>query len=151
MEKYSVFLFLSIVTTGVLLAQSRIRESDLEGTTWKMVFDIEHEAKDDADTAFERIILSAVDGLLDEIHVYFEFLEDNRMIVWVDAFGVEDEEEDSEWYVNRRGELIMGDADSVSADNTIWMRDGSRISAYKKKRGRLKRSDEIYLKRVRRR
>lgn len=151
MKKYFVFLFLSIVTTGVLLAQSRLRESDLEGTTWKMVFDIEHEAKEDAHTAFERIVLSAVGGLMDEIHVYFEFLEDNRMIVWVDAFGVEDEEEDSEWYVNKRGQLIMGDSDSFSSDDTIWMRDGSRISAYKMKRGRLKRSDEIYLKRVRQR
>ncbi len=151
MKKFFVFLFLSIVATGVLLAQSRLREGDLEGTTWKMVFDLDHEAKDDADTAFERIILSAVDGLMDEIHVYFEFLEDNCMIVWVDAFGVEEEEEDSDWYVNGRGQLIMGDSDSYSSDDTIWMKDGNRISAYKKKRGRLKKSDEIYLKLVRRR
>ncbi len=73
------------------------------------------------------------------------------MIVWVDVFGVEDEEEDSDWYVNKRGQLIMGDSEGYSSDDTIWMRDGRRISAYKKKRGRLKKTDEIYLKRVRRR
>ena len=132
-------------------AQDRVRERDLEGTTWKMVFDIDNEhERADADNAFERIILSAVDGLLDEIDVYFEFDRKGRMSIWVGAFGDDEEEEErSEWRITRDGYLELGDSDTFESDDTVWMRDGDLLIPFERKRsGRLERERAIYLKRV---
>ena len=131
-------------------AQDRIRTRDLEGTTWKMVFDIDNEhQKKEADNAFERIVLSAVDGLLDEIDVYFEFGKRGHLTVWVNVFGDEDEEERSDWYIDDDGRLVLGDTDSFDSDDTVWLRDGDRLIPFEKdRRGRLEREDAIYLKRI---
>lgn len=132
-------------------AQDRLREKDLEGTTWKMVFDLDNEReKAEADNAFERIVLSAVDGLLDEIDVYFEFDRRGRMSIWVGAFGDDEEEEErSDWRITRDGYLELGDSDSFDSDDTVWMRDGDLLIPFERKRnGRLEREQAIYLKRV---
>jgi len=132
-------------TVTTIQAQDRVREKDLVGTTWKMVFDLDEEA----DTAFERVILNAVDGLLDEIDIYFEFHDDYEMTVWAGAFGDEEEEEDGEWYINDHGQLFLDDTDHVDADDNIWLRDGNRLIPYERKRGRLVRKDDVYLRKVR--
>ncbi len=145
MKRFLMILTLIGFTATTVQSQDRVRERDLVGTTWKMVFDLDEEA----DGAFERVILNAVDGLLDEIDIYFEFHDDNEMTVWAGAFGDEEEEEDGEWYINGRGQLFLDDTDHVDADDNVWMRDGDRLIPFERKRGRLVRKDEVYLKRVR--
>ena len=143
----AIALFLAVSVQ----AQDRLREKDLEGTTWKMVFDLDNEReKAEADNAFERIILSAVDGLLDEIDVYFEFDRRGRLSIWVGAFGDDEEEEErSDWRITRDGYLELGDSDSFDSDDTIWMRDGDRLIPFERKRnGRLERESAIYMKLV---
>lgn len=142
----AIALFLAVSVQ----AQDRVREKDLEGTTWKMVFDLDNEQeREEADNAFERIILSAVDGLLDEIDIYFEFDRRGRMSIWVGAFGDSEEEELSDWRVTRDGYLELGDTDSFDTDDTVWKRDGDRLIPYERtRRGRLEREHAVYLKRV---
>jgi len=156
----SLLLLCTLATT--LQAQDRVREDDLVGTTWKMVFELEEEA----DNVFERIVLNAVDGIMDEIDIYFEFYEDNEMTVSARAFGEDDDDEDeSEWYINGRGQLIIEGSDhrhdrndrsdrkirnNRDDDDTVWMREGKRLIPYELERGRLVRQDEFHLIRVRR-
>lgn len=131
-------------------AQDRLRDRHLEGTTWKMVFDIDNDRKKkEADNAFERIVLSAVDGFMDEIDIYFEFGRRGELTVLVNIFGDEDEEEPSHWRISDEGYLELGDTDSFQYDDTVWMRYGDRLIPFERKRnGRLEREDAIYLKRV---
>ncbi len=131
-------------------AQDRLRTRDLEGTTWKMVFDIDNrEAKEEADNPFARIVLSAVDGLLDEIDIYFEFSRKGHLSVWVGVFGEEEEDERSDWRINQDGQLEFGETDSFEVDDTVWLRYGDRLVPFERKRGgRLERQNAVYLKRV---
>lgn len=148
-------VLLLLAMTALLLpapshAQDRLRERDLEGTTWKMVFDLDNDReKKKADNAFERIILSAVDGFMDEIDIYFEFGRRGSLTVWVDVFGDEEEEEASDWRISGDGHLEMGDTDSFRYDDTVWLRYGDRLIPFERKRGgRLEREESVYLKRV---
>ena len=87
---------LSAIALAILLivpasnAQDRVRERDLEGTVWKMEFNL----KEEGDGAFERIILNAVDGLMDEIDIQLEFGKRGHLSVWVDAFSRDEDEEE---------------------------------------------------------
>lgn len=140
-----------LLVASSAMAQDRLRHRDLEGTTWKMVFDLDNKrTKAEADNAFERIVLSAVDGLLDEIDVYFTFDKRGRMTIQAGAFGVDEEEEErSEWFINDDGQLELGDSKSISYDDTVWLRYGDRLVPFERQRnGRLERENAIYLKRV---
>lgn len=152
MKRISVTLLLAVLLLPSLAkAQDRLRDRHLEGTTWKLVFDLDNDReKKEADNAFERIILSAVDGFMDEIDIYFEFGRRGDMSVWVNIFGGEEEEEVSHWRINKDGQLELGDTDSFQSDNdTVWLRYGDRLVPFEKKRGgRLEREASIYLKRV---
>lgn len=150
MKKGIILGAIALLLVVSVQAQDRVREKDLEGTTWKMVFDLDNEQeREEADNAFERIILSAVDGLLDEIDIYFEFDRRGRMSIWVGAFGDSEEEELSDWRVTRDGYLELGDTDSFDTDDTVWKRDGDRLIPYERtRRGRLEREHAVYLKRV---
>lgn len=150
MKKGIILGAIALLLVVSVQAQDRIREKDLEGTTWKMVFDLDNEQeREEAGNAFERIILSAVDGLLDEIDIYFEFDRRGRMSIWVGAFGDSEEEELSDWRVTRDGYLELGDTDSFDTDDTVWKRDGDRLIPYERtRRGRLEREHAVYLKRV---
>lgn len=150
MKKGILLGALALVLATSVSAQDRIREKDLEGTTWKLIFDIDNEReKAEADNAFERIVLSAVDGLLDEIDVYFEFDRKGRMSIWIGAFGEEDEEERSDWRITRDGYLELGDTEDFTSDDTVWLRDGDRLIPYDRdRRGRLERESAVYLKRI---
>lgn len=131
-------------------AQDRLRDRHLEGTRWKMVFDLDSDRKKkEADNAFERIVLSAVDGFMDEIDIHLEFGRRGALTVLVNVFGEEDEEETSHWRISDDGYLELGDSDSFQYDDTVWMRYGDRLIPFERKRnGRLEREDAIYLKRV---
>lgn len=149
--KSTLLLSAFLLMASSVLAQDRIRTRDLEGTTWKMVFDLDNkQTKAEADNALERIVLNAVDGLLDEIDVTFTFEKRGRLTIMAGAFGnKEDESEHSDWFINDNGQLELGDSKSISSDDTVWLRDGDRLVAFKRKRnGRLEREHAIYLKRV---
>lgn len=126
--------------------QSPVRSNQLEGSTWKLVVEID----DDADTAFGRAIINAVDGFLEEIDIYMEFKSRNRLKVTVDAFG-DLEVEYSEWHVDKEGRLHLGDTDHFESDDSVWMFEGRKLRNYEYDSfdDRLER-DNVYLKRVRR-
>ena len=142
---------LSAIALAILLivpasnAQDRVRERDLEGTVWKMEFNL----KEEGDGAFERIILNAVDGLMDEIDIQLEFGKRGHLSVWVDAFSRDEDEEEGDWRINRDGQLVLGDADCFSSDDTVWMLDGDLLVPFEWEKGRLERGDAISLRRIR--
>jgi len=146
MKRFSLAALMLLISASSVLAQDRVRMRDVEDSVWKLEFDL----KSDADNALERVFLNAVDGLMDEIDIYFEFRDRGRLDVHVSAFGDEEDGERSDWHINRRGQLILGDSDHFDSDDTIWMREGDRLVPYEEKRGKLEREDSIYLKRVRR-
>lgn len=149
--KSTLLLSAFLLLASSVLAQDRLRTRDVEGTTWKMVFDLDNkQTKAEADNAFERIVLSAVDGLLDEIDVTFTFKKRGRLTIMAGAFGnEEDESEHSDWFINDDGQLELGDSKSMSSDDTVWLREGDRLVAFERKRnGRLEREHAIHLKRV---
>jgi hypothetical protein len=147
---WAILAMTALLLPATSNAQDRLRERDLEGTTWKMVFDFDNDReKKEADNAFERIILSAVDGFMDEIDIYFEFGRRGNLTVWVNVFGDEDEEEGSDWRISSDGHLEMGETDSFQYDDTVWLRYGDRLIPFERKRGgRLERENSVYLKRV---
>jgi hypothetical protein len=122
---------------GFVNAQyKKVKEKDVIGT-WRLVIDVDMEKIedeiDDEDNAFARIVIRSVsglvDGILDNLDIYFEFKEGGRLKVMVDAFGVDDVEY-TEWSINRRGELIIEDTDSFQSDDEYWMFDGDLLVAY---------------------
>ena len=123
---FGLLLILGL-TTGQLLAQDKVREKDIAGKTWKLKIDIDDELQDeidDADSAFERLIIKSVsgfvDGILDGIDIYFEFQDDNELKITVDAFG-DTEVEYTNWYINRDGALVIDDTDHFESDDEIWL------------------------------
>lgn len=139
-----ILLALFIFTHAVSYAQSRVKDRDLRGT-WELVFNIDEAAE----TATERVILNAVDGLLDEIEIQMVFEEDNITRVMVNAFG-EEEVEYSDWEINNKGQLLLGDTEHFqSDDDRVWMFDKGKLFAYERgRKGELEKVTEIYMKRI---
>lgn len=137
----SIFL---IFASTVANAQSRVKARDLKGT-WELVFNIDEAAE----TATERVILNAVDGFLDEIEIQMVFEEDNRTRVMVNAFG-EEEIEYSDWEINNKGQLLLGDTEHFqSDDDRVWMFDKGKLFAYERgRKGTLEKVTEVYMKRI---
>lgn len=147
------FCLLLFFSASVVSAQVRVHPKDLQGT-WKMEINIDSEDlddDDDEDSALERIITNAVDGVLDEIDIYMEFNKNNELKTTVDAFG-EKEVEYSEWHINDKGELILGDTEHVQSGDSIWMFDGKYLASYEyNRRGKLvKDSENVLIRRVKR-
>ncbi len=135
---------LALFSVGTVHGQERVEAGELEGV-WRLVFNID----EGGETAMERVILNAVDGLLDEVNVRFEFKPGGTMLVYAEAFGDADEEK-SRWSINPEGELLLGDNEHVDIDDTVWLRDGSRLVAYEYgEDGRGERKDGIFMERVR--
>ena len=63
MKRVLILLALIGTVASSVTAQDRVHEKDLVGTSWEMVFDLEEEG----DNLFERMALSAVSGILDEV------------------------------------------------------------------------------------
>lgn len=145
MKSLAAFALALLFLVPLSNAQDRVRERDLEGTVWKMEFNL----REEGEGALERIILNAVDGIMDEIDIQLEFGKRGNLVVWVNAFDKDDEDETGEWYINRDGQLVLGDTDSFSSDHNVWMFDGDRLVPFEEKRGRLERSDAVSLRRVR--
>lgn len=140
------------------MAQKSVKENDLKGV-WKLVIDINKEeiARDieDEDNVlaeiFAKSVTSAVFGIIEEIDIRFEFLPDNRLRVETNVFG-ESDVEYSDWYINRDGELIIGDTDNVNVnsddDDDYWLKDGDHLVAYDRDESDRGKTKEVYLKRV---
>ena len=121
--KQTIVILLFLMPVSVF-AQSKVQEKHLDGT-WKLYLNL----KENAETAGERVVLNAVDGFLAEIDLEFTFASNNELRIDVNAFGSE-EIEYSEWMINDRGELVLGDIDQVDLEDTVWLREGERIQAY---------------------
>jgi len=137
MKKLILIVPLLFVVVFANAQNRKVKERDLIGT-WRLVIDIDmdkiEDEMDEEDNVFARIVLRSVsglvDGILDEIDIYFEFQDSGRLKVMVEVFG-EDEVEYSEWYINRRGELIIEDTDSFNtSDDDYWMFEGELLVAY---------------------
>jgi len=113
-------LILAIVFTAN--AQKKVKYSDIAGKQWKLTIDIGDEIEkelDDNDSFFERIVIKSVSGLvenvLDEIDIYFEFQENNRLKVSTHVFG-EEESDYTSWKIVR-GALVIDDSDNFKTDS----------------------------------
>lgn len=124
-------------------AQSSVRAKYLTGQ-WRMVIDVD----EDAESPIERIGLKLAHGVLDEVDIRFEFLPDNVLRITTNVFG-EAEVEYSEWRINDRNELVLGDSKRISAENTVWMFHEGRLAAYKYRDGVRKQSERLYLEVIR--
>jgi hypothetical protein len=127
---FSLTLFLSF---GALLAQEKLTDKKLIGT-WKLEIDIE-DAMQEAEEEMEEegnllgeIILSGVsgmvEGIMDNIDIYFEFKKGGDVIIYVNSFDESDEEEISTWYINKKGHLIIEGTESNKVnieDSDYWI------------------------------
>ncbi|MEM8483898.1 MAG: hypothetical protein AAF564_00030 [Bacteroidota bacterium] len=138
-----LFLFAGITVAN---AQTRVHYKDLSGT-WKLEITLDEKDLEE-NSAWDRIVSKTVDGVLDEINIYFEFKRENELRVVVDAFG-EKEVEYSEWHIDD-GALYFGDGENFDMDDNIWMFDGRNLAAYTEdRRGKLvKDNQNVYLHRV---
>ena len=118
-------LLLAVLGIGLTSYAQRVKEKDVLGT-WKLIINIEEEMEreaEEADTMLEEVIINAVsgfvDGILDDIDIYFDFREDNEVKITVYAYD-EKETEYGKWYINKRGYLEIEDVDDnghISFDN----------------------------------
>jgi hypothetical protein len=117
-----------------------VKERDIIGT-WKLVINIEKEMEEeaeDADTMLEEVFIKAisgfVDGIMDDIEIFFEFQADNDLKITVNAYD-ETETERGSWYINDRGYLIIEDFEdddddfNITSDDDEWkLIDGILVS-----------------------
>ena len=145
-------IILSIVLVSVfaaLNAQDKVRERDLTGE-WQMVFDMDEEEWEDElddDSFFGRMIASSVSSLvvnvLEDLIIQFEFLNNKEVRMTVEIWG-EKEIEYLEWYINRDGELIIGD----KHDDEVWLLDHDKLVSYHKRGDDRYRERNIFLVRT---
>ncbi len=132
-------LILGIICFGFSSYSQKVKEKDIIGT-WKMVIDIEEEMEqeaEEADTMLEEVFIKAisgfVEGIVDEIDIYFDFRENNRLKITVHAYD-EKETEYGRWFINKRGYLEMEDIDdddkiNINTDDDEWkLIDGILVS-----------------------
>lgn len=131
---FSLALLISLPFSGTA---QKLKERDLIGTTWKLNIDISNvleeaeEEMEEEDNILGEVILRGVSGLvegiIENIDVYFEFQDDNEVRIFIEAFG-SDEVEYTEWSVNRFGELIIEDNDHIETDgDSYWYLEGGRL------------------------
>lgn len=114
----------------------KVKERDILGT-WRLVIDLDAEdiedELDEDDGFLARVMVQSVagivEGILDAIEIELEFRDDNEVRVLVDAFGAT-EIEYTDWHINRRGELVIGDTDSFHHDDDYWLFDGDILVAH---------------------
>ena len=112
-----------VASAATVNAQSRVYEKDLRGE-WKLMTEL----KEKADNPLERIILNAVDGIVEGVDVRFVFHDNHDVTVTV--VGLEDDEPDqARWWINDDGQLVISESDQVAEDG-VWMLKGGRLYAY---------------------
>lgn len=156
MKKIATTLtMLSLIVVTTAHAQSKIKEKDIYGT-WMLRIEINEDTwkqeLEEEDNAVARAIIRGVsgfvDGILDEIDVRFEFLKDNEVRISTEVFGEEDMDY-SDWYINSRGELEIGDTEHWDDnDDTVWLMEDGLLVAYDRD-GRHKDDDaSVYMVRI---
>ncbi|MEM8893093.1 MAG: hypothetical protein AAGC88_00865 [Bacteroidota bacterium] len=149
-----VMLSLFVVTTAH--AQSKVKEKDVYGA-WVLKIEIKEETweqeLEDQDNAIARAVIQGVsglvDGILEEIDIRFEFMDDNEVRVSTEAFG-DDDVEYTDWYINSQGELEIGDTDHWDDnDDTVWLMEDGLLIAYDRD-GRTKVDDDarVYMVKI---
>ncbi|PIB34782.1 hypothetical protein BFP72_04865 [Reichenbachiella sp. 5M10] len=138
--KSIIGVFVFVLACYVVEAQpKKVKTRDLNGV-WQLKIDLGEEfleeEMEDEDNAFARVILQAtgsfVNGILDELDIRFEFLPDNRCMVYVSAFDSDTEIEEARWEINRDGQLVISDTDSFqTSDEEYWMMQDDILIAMK--------------------
>ena len=152
----TILLMLTLLFGASANAQSKVKEKDLDGV-WMLKIEIDEDnwkrEIEDEDNAVARAVIRGVsgllDGILDEIDVRFEFLKDNEVRVFTELFG-EEEVEYTDWNINSRGELEIGDTDHWDdADDTVWLMEDGILVAYDRDSNYKKDDDaRVYLVRI---
>ncbi|MEP0984241.1 hypothetical protein [Ekhidna sp.] len=138
--KKTLTLIVAIMCLVTVGQAQKVKEKDIIGT-WKLVIDIEEEMEEEAeeaDTMLEEVFIKAVsgfvEGIMEDIEIYFEFQADNDVKITVLAYD-EKETEKGTWYINKRGYLVIDDIDddgddfNISTDNDEWkLIDGILVS-----------------------
>lgn len=138
-------LLVALLIPATAGAQPRVQERDLDGT-WRMVFDL----KGEGETAGERVLLNAIDGLMAEIDIRFEFQQDGVLKVITSAFDEpEPEVEYGEWSLTEDGWLVLEESEAIEIDDALWTREGRRLVAYEREGGTLEKKHGVYMVRVR--
>ncbi|MBC6400204.1 MAG: hypothetical protein GDA51_10085 [Ekhidna sp.] len=113
-------LILTILCFGFSSQAQKVKEKDILGT-WKLILNIEEAIKeeaDDADTMLEEVFINVISGfisgIIDDIDIYFEFKENNKLKITLNT-DEESETEYGKWFINKRGYLQIEDVD----DNDI--------------------------------
>lgn len=115
----------------------KVKERDLKGT-WQMKIDLGEEFLEDdiqdEDNILARVILTAtssfVTGLLDELDLRFEFLDDNTCKIYVSVFDSDEEIEYAKWNINKEGQLQITDTDSFNMDmDEYWVMEDDILVA----------------------
>lgn len=136
--KKTVLLIATLITWSYCTQAQKIKEKDILGT-WKLIINIEEEMEKEAekaDTMLEEILLETVsgfvDGILDDVGIYFEFQKDHEVIITVSAYG-DQEEGKGRWLINNRGYLEIeniedNDDFNLSTDDEWKLIDGILVS-----------------------
>lgn len=127
--KKSIIL-LSFILFSFSSYSQKVKEKDIIGT-WKLIIDVTEEMEkeaEDADTMFEEVFINAisgfVDGIIEDIDIYFDFRKDNSLKIVVHAYD-EKETEYGTWFINRDGFLEIEGIDdddhiNIDADDDEW-------------------------------
>jgi len=154
MQNVTIFMLL-MFGIGVVQAQTKVKERDIDGI-WELRIELREGFLDDEideeDNALARIVMRSVgglvEGILDNLDITFEFKEDGRCKVYVDIFGV-NEVEYTEWYINRRGQLIIEDTDNVQFESReYWMFEDDILVAFDDDGDDIDEDAYVYLVRV---
>lgn len=141
-------------------AQSQLKEKDIVGK-WDLIIDldeIEEEIERDVEdehwlaARFAKSISNFALDIVAEIDIRMNFREGGELKITVNAFGIKDTEY-AEWYINKKGELVIEDEDGrrskrsfdIGDEDDVWLMKGDKLVAYEKGyRGRMKRQ-EVYM------
>jgi len=153
-----LFVLILAATPFISNGQSKVKEKDIIGT-WKLVIDIDKDVSDDEDEAYEgrdvdesflgHIISSSakalVENLLDQIDIRFVFRKDGRLDVY--AMDERDDDNDNEWHINSKGELIITNRhDRDDDEDEIWLLKDDKLVAYEKHGSHLKEKEAKLVK-----
>ena len=139
--KRTLILFVAALSLGIGAQAQKVSEKEVLGT-WKLIIDIEEELDkeaEEADNMLEEILIKTVsgfvEGIMDDIDIYFEFERNGKLKVTVNAYD-DTETEKGTWYINKKGYLVIEDIDSddndfsIGSDDDEWkLIDGILVSS----------------------
>ena len=122
-------LIITMLCFGLSANAQKVKEKDILGT-WKLVLNVEEaieEEADEADTMLEEIFINAISsfvgGIIDDIDIYFEFKENNKLEITVNAYD-ESEAGYGRWFINKNGYLEIEDIENDDDKVNIGVDEG---------------------------